>query len=146
MHYVTMKDTSLPSLRPSPALTEDNLFFWEAARDRRLVAQRCASCGLLRHPPRSGCPACQALDLEVVDLSGEGEVYSYALLWHPRSPRFEYPVIAVAVDLVEGIRVMSNLVGTAPAEVRIGLQVSVDFEACEGGLAVPVFRLRGAAG
>ena len=146
MYDVTVTDASVPPpVRPAPAITEDNLFFWEAARDGRLVAQRCGSCGLLRHPPRTACPACRSLDIEIAELSGDGEVYSYALLWHPRSPRFGYPVIAVLVDLAEGVRVVSNLVGIAPDEVRIGLPVTVGFEPCEGDLAVPVFRPRGEA-
>jgi uncharacterized OB-fold protein len=134
------------AIRPAPAITEDNLFFWEAARDARLVAQRCGSCGLLRHPPRPACPACQSLEIEVAELSGDGEVYSYALLRHPRSPRFRYPVIAALVDLAEGVRVVSNLVGIEPADVRIGLPVAAEFEPCEGGLAVPVFRPKSEAG
>jgi uncharacterized protein len=142
MHYVTVTDTGGPLLRPAPAITEDNLFFWQAARDGRLVAQRCGSCGLLRHPPRTACPACQSLAIEIAELSGEGEVYSYSLLWHPRSPRFSYPVIAVLVDLAEGVRMVSNLVGLAADEVRIGLPVTVEFEPCEAELAVPVFRPR----
>jgi uncharacterized protein len=140
-----MTDMSVPALRPAPAITEDNLFFWEAARDGRLVAQRCGSCGLLRHPPRTACPACQSLDIAIAELSGEGEIYSYSLLWHPRSPRFDYPVIAVLVDLAEGVRVLSNLVGAEPAAVRIGLPVTVKFAPCEGDLALPVFRLKGDA-
>lgn len=141
---MTAIDERVPLLRPAPAVTEDNLFYWEAARDGRLVAQRCASCGKLRHPPRTGCPYCQSLDFEIAELSGDGEIYSYSLLWHPRSPRFSYPVIAILVDLAEGVRVVSNLVGSEPADVRIGLPVRVEFDPCDGGLAVPVFRARAA--
>ena len=140
--YVTVTAESAPPRRPAPAITEDNLFYWEAARDGRLVAQRCGSCGRLRHPPRTACPHCQSLDFEIAELSGDGEIYSYALLWHPRSPQFSYPVIAILVDLAEGIRVVSNLVGAEPRDVRIGLPVRVEFERCEGELAVPVFRPR----
>jgi uncharacterized OB-fold protein len=139
---VTATDGSAPPLRPAPAITEDNLFYWEAARDGRVVAQRCGSCRRLRHPPRTACPHCQSLDTEIAELSGDGEIYSYALLWHPRSPRFSYPVIAILVDLAEGVRVVSNLVDAEPCDVRIGLPVTVEFQACEGELAVPVFRPR----
>ena len=78
----------------------------------------------------------------IATLSGDGEIYSFSLLWHPRSPRFEYPVIAILVDLAEGIRVVSNLVGADPGQVRIGMPVTVEFQPCEGELAVPVFRPR----
>ena len=126
--------------RPAPIVTEDSAAFWDAADEGRLVAQRCAACGRLRHPPRPMCPECHSLDVEVVTLSGRGVVYSYALLHHPQHPAFEYPVLAALVDLDEGIRVVSNLVGVEPEAIRIGLPVQVEFVATDGEHQVPVFR------
>ena len=60
------------------------------------------------------CPHCSSLDVEVTTLSGRGTVYSYAVLHHPQHPAFEYPVLAALVDLDEGIRIVSNLVGVEP--------------------------------
>ncbi|MCU1351985.1 MAG: hypothetical protein JWM05_1194 [Acidimicrobiales bacterium] len=85
------------------------------------------------------CPDCHGLDHEVVELGGTGTVYSYAVLHHPKSPQFDYPLVAVLVDLDEGVRVVSNLVGVEPAEVRIGMPVRVAFEPTADDLAVPVF-------
>jgi hypothetical protein len=126
--------------RPAPIVTEDSAAFWDAADQGRLVAQRCAACGRLRHPPRPMCPECNSLDVEVVELSGRGVVYSYALLHHPQHPAFEYPVLAVLVDLDEGIRIVSNLVGVEPDDVSIGIPVRVEFVATDGEHHVPVFR------
>jgi uncharacterized OB-fold protein len=125
--------------RPAPNVTDDNAIFWEAARDGKLVAQRCGDCGRLRHPPRPMCPECHSIRQETVELAGTGTVYSYAILHHPRSPAFTYPVIAALVDLDEGIRIVSNLVGIEPADVRIGAPVRVVFEATADDMAVPVF-------
>jgi uncharacterized OB-fold protein len=125
--------------RPAPLLTDDNAFFWEAAVEGRLVAQRCGACGRLRHPPRPMCPHCRSLELEVVQLTGRGSLYSYAILHHPRHPAFDYPVIAALVDLEEGIRMVSNLSGLESADVNIGMELEVTFEATESGGAVPVF-------
>ncbi|HEY1988781.1 MAG TPA: Zn-ribbon domain-containing OB-fold protein, partial [Acidimicrobiales bacterium] len=96
--------------RPAPILTEDNHAFWDAAREGRLVTQRCAGCGRLQHPPRPMCPSCHGLELEVVDLAGTGVVYSYSILHHPQHPSFDYPVVAALIDLDEGVRILSNLV------------------------------------
>ena len=126
-------------VRPAPILTEDNQFFWDAAARGRLVAQRCRGCGRLRHPPRPVCPDCHSLESEVIELAGTGSVYSYAVLHHPRNPQFSYPLVAVLVDLDEGVRVMSNLVGVEPADVRIGMPVRVAFAPTADDLAVPVF-------
>jgi uncharacterized OB-fold protein len=126
--------------RPAPIVTEDSAAFWDAADEGRLVAQRCAECGRLRHPPRPMCPECGSLVVEMAELSGRGVVYSYALLHHPQHPAFEYPVLAALIDLDEGIRVVSNLVGLEPSEIRIGLPVEVEFVSTDGDHRVPVFR------
>ena len=125
--------------RPAPIITDDNKEFWEAARAGQLVAQRCRACGRLRHPPRPMCPECHSVEHETVVLAGTGTVYSYAILHHPQHPSFSYPVVAALVDLDEGIRVVSNLVGVEPADVRIGARVRVLFDPTADDMAVPVF-------
>jgi uncharacterized OB-fold protein len=129
--------------RPAPLVTEDNQAFWEAAREGRLVAQRCGACGRLRHPPRPMCPACRSLEREIVTLSGTGSVYSYSLLHRPQHPRFTYPLAAVLVELDEGIRLVSNLVGVQPQDVRVGLSVRATFVETDDDMALPVFEPAG---
>ncbi len=128
------------AMRPAPILTEDNRCYWDAAKEHRLVAQRCDSCGRFRHPPRPMCPHCRSLTYELVELSGTGEVYSFSILHHPRNPAFEYPVIAALVDVTEGVRVVTNLVDIDPEDVRIGMRVEVTFVPTADDGAVPVFR------
>jgi hypothetical protein len=125
--------------RPAPIRTDDNQAFWDAASARHLVAERCLKCGRLRHPPRPMCPACHSIEHEMVELAGTGAVYSYAILHYPQNPSFTYPVIAVLVDLDEGVRLVSNLVGVDPSDVRIGMPVQVTFQETEHEMAVPVF-------
>ncbi len=67
------------------------------------------------------------------------------MLHHPQHPAFDYPVLAALVDLDEGVRMVSSLTGVEPVDIRIGMAVDVEFEACEGGAAVPVFRPRESA-
>jgi uncharacterized OB-fold protein len=126
--------------RPAPLVTEDSAAFWDAVDDGRLVAQQCAQCGRLRHPPRPMCPECHSLAVELTALSGRGVVYSYAVLHHPQHPAFDYPVLAALIDLDEGIRVVSNLVGIEPDDIRIGLPVEAEFVSTDGDHRVPVFR------
>ncbi len=130
---------------PEPVRTADNHGFWDAADDGRLAVQRCAGCRAWYHPPRPMCPACGSLDLRWTDVPGTGVVYSYTLLHHPQHPAFDYPVIAVVVELDEGVRLVSNLIGVAAAEVRIGLPVELRFAPTVAGGQVPVFTVAGAA-
>jgi uncharacterized OB-fold protein len=145
MSNVAPDDAPDPPRRPPPIVTDDSAAFWAAAAEQRLVAQRCGECGRLRHPPRPMCPQCNSLSVEVVQLSGRGTLYSYSVLHHPQHPAFEYPVVAALVDLDEGVRLVSNLTGVDPGDVRIGMPLDVEFEAREGGTSVPVFRPRAVA-
>ena len=128
--------------RPDPIVTPDAAFFWEGAKRGELLAQRCASCGDLQHPPRPMCPRCHSVQRAVVRLSGRGEVYSWIIPRHPPPVGFaESPIVAV-IQLEEGIRLVSNVVRVAAGQVAIGLEVEVQFEPTVGGYAVPVFRPR----
>jgi hypothetical protein len=86
------------------------------------------------------CPTCHSLEFEIIDLTGEGVVYSYAILHHPQNSSFEYPVLAALIDLDEGVRVLSNLVEVDPSEITIGMPVTVDFRPTRHDGAVPVFK------
>ncbi len=125
--------------RPAPVVTGDNEGFWSAAAEGRLVTQRCTACGRLSHPPRPMCPDCHSLDQEFIDVAGTGTIYSYSILHHPQNPAFEYPVVAVLVELDEGPRILSNLMGCPPDLVHIGMAVQVTFEPAAHDTAVPVF-------
>jgi uncharacterized OB-fold protein len=126
--------------RPAPIVTDDSAVFWDAAAEGRLVAQRCAACGALRHPPRPMCPHCHSLDVEVVTLSGRGRLYSYAILHHPQNPLFDYPVIGALVDLDEGVRLVSNLVDVDDDDgIRIGMPLAARFVPAASGATIPVF-------
>jgi hypothetical protein len=73
-------------------------------------------------------------------LAGTGIVYSYSILHHPQHPSFSYPVIAVLVDLDEGVRILSNLVDAGRRGPFIGMAVEVAYEPTADDMAVPVFR------
>ena len=85
------------------------------------------------------CPYCHSLEYEAIELSGAGTVYSYAVLHHPRSPKFTYPLVTALVDLAEGVRLVTNLVDVEPAAVKIGMPVRVSFVETENEMVIPVF-------
>ena len=88
----------------------DTRFFWEGVREGRLLLQRCASCGAVRHPPGPMCPHCQSLSWEPVESAGRGTIHSWVVSVHPTEADAE-PRTVVLVDLEEGVRLVSNLVG-----------------------------------
>jgi uncharacterized OB-fold protein/acyl dehydratase len=109
--------------RPRPGITHDGRFFWEGLEQGRLLIQRCVSCGRLRHPPGPMCPWCQSLEWNALEASGRGTVYSYVVAHHPPVPPFEYPNLIALVELEEGTRLISNLVGADRDDVEVGMPV-----------------------
>ncbi|MFB4306609.1 bifunctional MaoC family dehydratase N-terminal/OB-fold nucleic acid binding domain-containing protein [Actinomadura sp. GTD37] len=128
------------ALRPRPPVNPDNAFWFEAAREHRLVIQRCADCKSLRHPPGPCCPQCGSFAWDTVEAQGDGHVYSYVVNHHPRHPAFDYPLVVAVIELTEGTRLIANMTGVAPADVEIGMPVVVDWIDPDPDLSLPAFR------
>jgi uncharacterized OB-fold protein len=124
-------------------MTSDTQFFWNGVREHRLLIQRCASCGALRHPPRPMCPHCQSLESGTIESSGRGTVYSFVIPHHPPMPWFPEPYAVALVDLEEGTRLVTNIIGVSPDAVTIGMPVVVRFEHFDGDLVLPLFAPEG---
>jgi uncharacterized OB-fold protein len=136
---VSVTDENRP-LRPRAPITRDNAFWFEAVKEHRLLIQRCASCGQLRHPPAPMCPACRSFDWDTVQSSGRGIVYSYIVNHHPKHEAFEYPLPVAVVELEEGTRLIADLVDVDPAEIKIEMPVEVVFVDHDPELTLPAFR------
>jgi uncharacterized OB-fold protein/acyl dehydratase len=126
--------------RPRPALTQDNRFFFDGAKEHKLLIQRCSACGTLRHPPRPACANCRSFEWEAVTASGRGSIYSFVVNHYPQVPAFDYPLVVALVELEEGTRLVANVSGITPDTVAIGMPVVADFEAFDDELTLPVFR------
>ena len=125
--------------RPQPAISDDTRFFWDGLKARKLLIQKCTSCGTLRHPPGPSCPACHSFAWETIEASGQGTLHSYVVFHYPEIPPFAYPNPIGLVELAEGTRLVAGLVGIRRDEIAIGMPLIVDF-IDEDGLTLPVFR------
>ncbi len=127
-------------LRPAPWVTRDSAFFWEAAKREELVGQACGQCGVLRAPPRPMCPHCNSVASEARVLSGRGTVYTWVIPRYPVIPGFEGTNIVAVINLEEGIRIVSNLVGIEYDDVTAEMPVEVFFEPTQDDYKIPLFR------
>ncbi|MBB6626091.1 OB-fold domain-containing protein [Nocardioides sp. KIGAM211] len=123
-----------------PMKNRDTQFFWDGTAAGELRIQTCNPCGHLRFPPGPACPDCGALDRGHVVASGRGTVFSYVVHRHPPVPGRELPILIGLVDLEEGVRMVGELVGLEPDDVRIGMPVQVDFRRIDDDLTLPVWR------
>ena len=132
------KGATMP--RPRPPTTRDTQWWFDALQDGTLLIQRCADCGRLRHPPGPTCPHCHSFEWDTVEASGRGTVYSYVVVHHPQTPMFEYPLPVVLVELEEGVRLVSNVIGCEPDQIEIGMAVQAELVAFDDELTLPQFR------
>jgi len=112
--------------------------FWEACQRRVLEVPACNDCGHLFLPGGPVCPACWSTNLGATEVSGNAEVFTFTVYHHSYHPALKTPYVVALVELAEGPRLISNIIGCAPAEVEIGMAVRVQFE-CEGEFVLPRF-------
>lgn len=130
----------MPSVIP-PNPTIDDQFFWDSIAEGRLVFQRCAACGVVRHPPAPMCGECHSVEWDTQESSGHGHVYTWIVSHHPTKPDAE-PRVVVLVELDEGIRFVSNLLGVEHDQVQNAMEVTLSIEDVDG-VVLPQFRLAG---
>ena len=128
---------SYNKLVPEP--TPHSARYWEGLNERKLLLQKCGSCGRIRHYPQPMCPACHSMEVEWVEASGRGVVHSWTITHHAFHPglREDLPYTLATVDLEEGVRMNAQLRGARPKDLRIGLPVRVAFETVKEGLTLP---------
>ncbi|MDG2306612.1 MAG: Zn-ribbon domain-containing OB-fold protein [Candidatus Binatia bacterium] len=126
--------------RPRPGITRDTAHFWEGLENGKLLIQKCQPCGELRHPPEPMCPHCQSLEWTTVESKGHGTIYSHVAMHHPPIPAFEYPNVIALIELDEGVRLVSNIIGVPKEKVQIGMQVQAEFVATDPELTLHQFR------
>lgn len=132
---------------PRPVPVPDDLTkpFWEAANQKRLVAQRCHACSRWQHPPQKTCPNCGSSDLGFQAVSGRGSIYTFSIVHDTRvqglMPLQPFAVVAVELEESPDLVMLSNLPGTQPQDVKVGDPVRVEFEQVGPGQLIPQFRV-----
>jgi uncharacterized protein len=126
---------------PAPPVNPETREYWAATQEGRLLLRRCLDCGAVIWYPRTICPECSSLRTEWFEAAGRGRVYSYTLNHRGEGAyRGLRPFVLAYVELDEGPRMMTNIVGAYPAELAVGLRVEVVFHDTGDGAALPRFQ------
>jgi uncharacterized OB-fold protein len=135
-----MADQEVP-MKPLPLPDEASQPFFDAAMKGTLMIMRCLDCGTARTPSRSHCDNCLSDRFEWEQASGRGKVHTFGVMHQKYHPAFfpELPYNLAVVELDEGPRLSTNLVGVKNEEIRVGMPVVVDFEKYDD-VAIPKFR------
>lgn len=115
--------------------------FWDATRSRQLVIQWCAACEQAIHFPREACPRCLGTDLEFRPAAGTGVIYARSEMPVPGNAGMagRAPYLVALIDLPEGVRLLSNVVGDDASSASVGDPVTVAWEPLADGRHLPVF-------
>jgi len=131
---------------PLPYASWESRGWWEGAGRGELVLQRCTSCGLVQHKPRALCVKCLTDTIEHFVASGRGTIHTFTVTHQNMVPPFntQLPYVMAYVELDEGPRVLTNIVGAEPGDLRIGQDVVADFasDPRDDGEAIAVPRFR----
>lgn len=127
---------------PQPIANADSQPYWDGARAGRLLIRKCGDCGALHFMPRHLCPQCWSDKLEWVQAKGTGSVHSFTIISRPPLPAFNplAPYVVALIDLDEGPRMVSNILGDDALSVEIGDRVEVLFEDRGEGAMLPQFK------
>lgn len=114
--------------------------YWDAAEEGRLLVRRCGACGRVHHYPREFCPHCWSEDVTWESASGRAELYTWSVVHRNDLPPFgeRTPYVAAVVQLEEGPRMMTEIVGCGEEGLRAGMELEVAFRQ-----GIPVFRPEG---
>jgi uncharacterized OB-fold protein len=128
-----------------PVPDEVTAFFWEGAKQERLLILRCDDCGFYLHAPRTVCKRCNGFSLTPTEVSGRGTLYSYTIAVHPFHPWLEQrlPYVLAVVELEEqpNLKLLTNIVECDEDDLRCGLPVEVTYEWITPDVSLPMFRL-----
>ena len=128
--------------KPLPVIQPWSRKFWKGAKQNKLLIQECRACGQKIFYPRKSCPDCWSSDLGWSESSGKAKIYTFTVTLGGVEKKFtgDLPYVLAYVDLEEGIRMMTRIVGCDPEAVEIGMDVEVVFEEVTDEISLPFFR------
>ena len=128
--------------KPKPVVQPWAERFWEAARRQELHLQHSEDCVRAIHYPRVACPHCASTNLGWRRASGRGTIYSFTVVEANAPSAFtaDIPYVVAIIRLEEGVQMLSNIVGSDPADLMCDMPVEVVFEPLDEEFTLPKFR------
>jgi len=128
---------------PQPTPTAETAHYWQAALEGRLEIQYCRACARHKFYPRRFCIKCLSDQIDWVEASGRGRIYTYTVCHVAGHPAFEsrVPYAIGIIELDENVRMLAGIVDSDVTRLAVGAPVQVCFERISDDVALPMFRL-----
>lgn len=127
--------------KPLPHVTPENREFWEGCKQGLLKIPKCGVCSRLFFPPSARCPYCLSTAVQWTTASGRGIVYTFTVVRRAPSVALQkdVPYVIGSIELAEGVRIPSRVVGCPPEAVKVGMPVTAQFQKESDEITVPLF-------
>jgi len=133
----------MPEFMANLSPDEWTLPFWRAASEHRLVAPKCIHCGAFRMPPTPFCWKCRRQEIDWIELSGRGTVYTFVIARQALIPQLAdaVPNVVAVIELDDapGCRLVGNVLNVEPESVEIGMPVVVAWDDVNETVTIPRF-------
>jgi uncharacterized protein len=128
--------------KPLPIVDADSKEFWDGCQRHEFQMQKCDQCHSFYFPPGPICPHCFSTNFKWEKLSGQAEVYSFVIVRRSPGPDWDadVPYVMADIQLAEGPKMISNVVGCKPEDVKIGMKVQVTFDDVTEAVSLPKFK------
>ena len=131
----------IPKPKPRPA--PESLPYWQAASEHRLALPKCEDCQKFWFPPSRTCPHCLSANFSFQNVSGKGKIFSFVTFHRVYRPAFtnDVPYVVALIELDEGPRLLSNIMGVTHDQVKCEMRVEVVFDDYDEDISIPKFKL-----
>ena len=129
--------------KPKPRPAPESLPYWQAAREHRLALPKCEDCRKFWFPPSRTCPHCLSTKFSFENVSGKGKIFSFVTFHRVYRPAFanDVPYVVALIELDEGPRLLSNIMGVTHDQVKCEMRVEVVFDDYDEEISIPKFKL-----
>lgn len=129
--------------KPIPVPSPESQPYWDGLREHKLLTPRCDACESYWFPPALLCPRCNSAKWTWTAVSGRGRIFSYVVYHRVYHPGFadEVPYAVAVIELDEGPRLISNVIGVAPDKLVCDMKVEVVYQPITEAITLPKFKL-----
>jgi len=129
--------------KPKPRPAPESLPYWQAAREHRLALPKCEDCQKFWFPPSRTCPHCLSANFSFQNVSGKGKIFSFVTFHRVYRPAFanDVPYVVALIELDEGPRLLSNIMGVTHDQVKCEMRVEVVFDDYDEDISIPKFKI-----
>lgn len=128
--------------KPLPKPSHWSNPFWYGCKNKKLLIQKCENCKKHIFYPKLFCPFCLSTDLRWIESTGKGKIYTFTIIYSYQPTEFseDIPYVVAVIELDEGVKMMSNIVGCPPEDVRCDMDVEVVFDDVTQEVTLPKFK------